>query len=260
MVNTSADQLNPRDANYWAKPVDRLTVSNVPTGAVNLNVDGRRVVGPIQGFGRLWQKTFRVRLDGASVAPADVVKHWKENFTKFWPAGSTFYAPLAGITPGEVALISLAAVPGPVQLSTGVLVLYADDESFTLMTPEGHVLAGWITFSAYTDEDGASVAQVQALERTNDPLYEIGAMLVGHRMNNRFWEQTLRNLASHFVQDSPVNVQTQLVCVDRRWQWAHARNVWHNAAIRSALYKFSAPIRWLASLRGGPPDGPVAQS
>ena len=33
-------------------------------------------------------------------------------------------------------------------LSTGVLVLYADDESFTLMTPQGHVFAGWITFSS----------------------------------------------------------------------------------------------------------------
>ena len=34
------------------------------------------------------------------------------------------------------------------KLSTGVMVLYADEESFTLMTPEGHMFAGWITFSA----------------------------------------------------------------------------------------------------------------
>jgi hypothetical protein len=38
-----------------------------------------------------------------------------------------------------------------------VLVLYADDESFTLMTPEGHMLAGWITFSAERDGDGTVV-------------------------------------------------------------------------------------------------------
>ena len=35
------------------------------------------------------------------------------------------------------------------KLSTGVMVLYADEESFTLMTPQGHMFAGWITFSAH---------------------------------------------------------------------------------------------------------------
>jgi hypothetical protein len=29
-----------------------------------------------------------------------------------------------------------------------VLVIYADAESFTFMTPEGHALSAWITFSA----------------------------------------------------------------------------------------------------------------
>ena len=65
------------------------------------------------------------------------------------------------------------------KLSTGVLVLYADDESFTLMTPEGHMLAGWITFSAEA-RDGVTVVQIQALERTNDPLYELGYVLGGN--------------------------------------------------------------------------------
>jgi hypothetical protein len=43
---------------------------------VNLNVQGRREVGALQGFGKLWQKTYRVRLAG-------VVEAWKENFDKF---------------------------------------------------------------------------------------------------------------------------------------------------------------------------------
>jgi hypothetical protein len=245
MVMESTEQSESRDAAYWAKPVKRLTVSDIPSGAINLNVDGRRVVGPIQGFGQLWQKTFRVRLTDSSIAPAELIKVWKEQFTSFWPAGSTFYAPLKGISPGEVALISLSALPGPVRLSTGVMVLYADDESFTLMTPEGHVLAGWITFSAYT-EDGVTVAQVQALERTNDPLYEIGAMIIGHRINNRFWEQTVRNLAAHFGVESP-RVDSLVVCVDQRWQLSRAGNVWHNAAVRSGLYMSGAPLRWLRS-------------
>ena len=42
------------------------------------------------------------------------------------------------------------------KLSTGVMVLYADDESFTLMTPQGHMFAGWITFSATERDDRPS--------------------------------------------------------------------------------------------------------
>ena len=60
------------------------------------------------------------------------------------------------------------------------MVLYADDESFTFMTPEGHALSAWITFSAYRDGD-VTVAQVQALERTTDPFDELTYMLGANR-------------------------------------------------------------------------------
>ena len=170
------------------------------------------MVGPVQGFGKMWQKTMRVELTGAEVTPAEVIKTWKAEFQRFWPERNWFYAPLAGIAPGEVALLNLG-LPGRMKLSTGVLVLYADDESFTLMTPEGHMLAGWITFSAEA-RDGVTTVQIQALERTNDPLYELGYALGGNRLNTRFWVQTAENLARHFGIDEP-RVDSQVVCVDR---------------------------------------------
>src|SRR5215213_5067436 len=138
-----------RDAAYWAKNLTTLKLGEVPAEAVNLNVTGRRVVGPVQGFGKLWQKTMRVTLAGAELTPVEVIKTWKAEFQRFWPERNWIYAPLEGIAPGEVAVLNLG-LPGRMKLSTGVLVLYADDESFTLMTPEGHMLAGWITSSAET--------------------------------------------------------------------------------------------------------------
>ena len=45
---------------------------------------------------------------------------------------------------------------------TGVMALYADDESFTVMTAEGLAEASCSSFSAYEDEDGTTVAQVQS--------------------------------------------------------------------------------------------------
>jgi len=129
------------------------------------------------------------------------------------------------------------------KLSTGVLVLYADDESFTLMTPEGHMLAGWITFSAWAGADGVPVVQIQALERTNDPLYELGYLFGGNRLNTRFWARTAENLARHFGVEPEVS--SQVVCVDRRRQWGKAGNLWKNAAVRTFLWTLGTPLRWL---------------
>jgi len=120
----------------------------------------------MNGFGRMWQKTYRTAL--GAVTPQQAITVLKEHFPEFWPAGNRFFAPLAGIAPGEVAALDLT-MPGGLKLSTGVLVLYADDESFTLMTPEGHMFAGWITFSAFT-EDGQTGAGAGADARLGPAL------------------------------------------------------------------------------------------
>jgi hypothetical protein len=240
--SSQSDKPEPRDVAYWAKPEKELRLSGMPAGAINLNVEGRQVVGPLQGFGQMWQKTYRVRLSGSRVTPTEVIQTWKENFPSFWPPGNNFYAAITSITPGEVAVLNLT-MPGGVLLSTGVRVIYADDESFTFMTPEGHMFAAMITFSAY-DEDGVTAAQVQPLLRANDPLYEIGMRLgFAHRMEDEFWHATLKALAAHFGVNGQVQQQSTLV--DPRMQWGQAKNIWHNAAIRTTL---NAPVRAVRKL------------
>jgi hypothetical protein len=224
----------------WAKSVQRLDHPDVEPGIAAINVAGKRPTSPIQGFGRMWQKTYRVRLVGAETDPRGVTAVWKERFGSFWPRKARFFAPLSGIAPGEVAALNVS-MPGGLRLSTGVLVMYADDESFTLMTPQGHMFAGWITFSAFADADGVTCAQAQVLMRASDPLYELGLVLGGHSEEDRHWQHTLRELASHFGVDGEVSSES--VCVDRRRQWRNMANVWHNAGIRSGLYATGAPIR-----------------
>ncbi len=228
-----------RDAGNWAKPVDKLSVSEMPEEAVSRNVEGRRAVGPIQGFGKMWQKTYRVKLVGAAVTPGEVIETWKENFADFWPESNSFYAPLTGIKPGEVGLLKVS-VSGKLKLSTGVLVMYADEESFTFMTPQGHMFAGWITFSAHA-EDGVTVAQAQVLMRAQDPLTEVGLALGGHRKEDEFWQQTLHALGEHLGVDA--EPETSVVCVDGKRQWSRAGNVWHSAAIRSGFQVAGVPLR-----------------
>jgi hypothetical protein len=238
-------------ASAWASPVGKLRVSQLPAGAVNLNVDGREILGPLQGFGQLWQKTYWIRLSSSSATPVEVIKTWKANFPKYWPAGNRFYGSSGPITAGDVAVLNLAG-PGGIQapggmpmISTGVMVIYADDESFSFMTPEGHIFAAMITFSAF-EQDGVTVAQVQALIRANDPLYELGFRLgFAHKAEDEFWGKTLQSLAADFGVKG--FAQQKVTLVDPRVQWAYTKNIWKNAAVRTAL---NMPISLVKKIAG----------
>jgi FAD/FMN-containing dehydrogenase len=111
-----------------------------------------------------------------------------------------------------------------------------------VMTPEGHPESGWNTFSAYEDDDGRVVTQVQSLARANDPVYEVGFRLVGSTEQERIWAHVLKSVAAHFDCNEPVILER--VCVDPKLQWSQARNLCHNAGARSMLYTMSAPLRW----------------
>jgi hypothetical protein len=234
----AASQAPPvaRDAGNWAKKVDRLEVGP-RDGVRGTNVAGRRLAGPVQGFGKMWQKTYRMQI-GPDVTPEAAIATWRAHFPEFWPKGNKFAAPLTGINPGEVALLDIA-IAGGVKLSTGVMVLYADTESFTLMTPQGHQFAGWITFSAERSDD-LTVVQAQGLFRANDPLFEIALMLGGSGKEDRFWIATLEALGRRLGVDSPA-VTMHASCVDTGRQWRNAGNVWHNSMIRSVLQTVADP-------------------
>ena len=207
-VREAAAGVAPRnDAGRWAAKVDRLDVVQ-RDGVRGTNVACRRLTGPVQGFGKMWQKTYRLTV-GTAVTPEQAITTWKAHFPEFWPAWNRFAGALTGISPGDVALLDLA-IGGGVKLSTGVFVLYADEESFTLMTPQGHMFAGWITFSAEGGPDGTAV-QAQVLMRANDPLYELGMMFGGHRKEDVFWAETLTALGRYLGRPRPGRIHPHRV-------------------------------------------------
>jgi hypothetical protein len=251
MSNTQSNEEKARDTAYWAQPVSKLRVSDVPAGALNLNVEGRQVVGALQGFGQMWQKTYKVRLSGVAVTPAEVITIWKENFAHFQPPENRFYPSMSGVKPGEIVFIdtllpAVPGLPGMIPIASGVMVLYVDDESFTVMTPQGFPESGWNTFSAY-EEGGSTVAQIQSLCRATDPVYEFGFRFMGGaQKQEETWHYVLKALAAHF--DLKGEVQMVKTCVDPKLQWSQARNVWHNAGIRTMLH---TPVRFLRKLVKG---------
>lgn len=239
MADNSLQQTG--QSSNWAAPVNNFKANVTESNAPN-RVDGKHLLGALQGFGPMWQKTYTMHVP-ARFSPTYVIQTWKENFGSFWPKGNRFYSPFSGIKPGEVALIK-GSVPGGLQLSTGVMVIYSDDESFAFMTPQGHVFAGWVTFRAYSDGN-KTIIQVQVLMRSPDPIIELGLRMGGHRAEDKVWFSTLENLGKHLGIET--TAKASKICLDRSMQWREIRNLRHNAIIGSTVYTLTAPLRWMSA-------------
>lgn len=229
------------DIERWADPVSKMKVPDMPADAVNLNVEGRRPVGPVEGFGQMGQKVYQQRLPGLKIKPTEAIKVLKENFPAFQPPENRFYPSAAGIQPGEIVLINSSTPGGPVY--TGVMVLYSDDESFTFITPQGHPESGWVSFNAY-DEGGTTVVQIVGLARANDPVYEAAFRLIGSKVQEKIWRHVLSSMAAYLKVQPEVEVQK--VRVDTRLQWSGVKNIWYNAQIRSMVYTLLHPQHWIS--------------
>jgi anti-anti-sigma factor len=68
-AETSQRPVSTRSTESWAKPTNYLSIGEMPAGALRLNVQGRRLFGPLQGFGQMWQKTYRIALRKPGLTP-----------------------------------------------------------------------------------------------------------------------------------------------------------------------------------------------
>lgn len=217
----------------WARSVDRLSLAGIPVGVMNTNVVGRRTSSPPEGFGRLWEKRYRLCLHDTDLDPRQIISLWRSEFPAFWPKGNhLFPSGNAAIAPGTTALLNLA-LPGGLVLATGLLVIYADDTSFSFMTAQGHILSGWITFSCFRDH-ASTFIQVHPLFRAGDPLMELGLRSGAAAQEDHFWHATLGNLARRLGTHGEVAQQN--ILIDPDIQWNRFANIRYSAAIRSAVY------------------------
>jgi anti-anti-sigma factor len=217
----------------WARSVERLSIRDIPAEAMNINVDGRETTSPITGFGRLWDKKYRLRIHDTALDPQQIISLWRSEFPRFWPSGNRFFpSGKASIVPGTAAVLNLA-LPGGLVLATGLMVIYADETSFSFMTIQGHILSGWITFSSFRHND-ATLIQVNPIFRAGDPLMELSMRLGAAKQEDQFWHATLGNLAQRL--DVQGELSQQDVLIDPRVRWPAFKNLWYSAAIRSSLY------------------------
>ena len=229
------------DTNHWARNIPYLIVPPMPEQARNLNVDGLGTVSPVNGFGQLWEKIYRLYINDSRITPEYTVEVLKQNFPQFQPSFNRFYPSPAGIKPGEIVLIDSITPGGPV--STGVMILYSDERSFTFCTPQGHPEAGWVSFSSFR-LGGKTVVQIYGLTRSSDPLFEAAFHLVGSRLQIKIWTHVLTALAAYLGVAPEITIDSR--CVDNQIQWRYAGNIWYNAQIRTLVKE---PLRWFKKIQ-----------
>lgn len=231
-----------RQTTGWFQPGVNQPARALAVYPCLLNVLHSRLTGPEDGFGQKWEKIYYLRLPAGRLTPEGVIAHWKERFSSLWPRGSQFFTPAAGIRMGEIALLKLS-FPGRYTpfVATGVYINHADSTRFTYTALSGHPIAGSLTFTAFR-EDGDLIVQAHAVLRASDPLYEIAFRLAGER-EDLFWQHTLENLAASM--GVPGHFSKEIILLDPGLRWRNARNLLHNAAIRSAIYQLTFPMRLL---------------
>ena len=212
----------------WAPKMHRLRVTERPERALARNMDGRRVIGQLQGFGPMWEKTYWIEIRKPGIKKQDIMLAMQEHFVEFQIPENAFYPTSKGLAPGEMIFID-SRTPGGI-VSTGVMVLYMDDRSFTFITPQGHPEAGWITFSVDEREDSVYV-QIQGLVRASDPFFEVAFKLAGSKFQENIWKHVLSSLATYLGVEDNVQMKKYRPATDL--QWSKAGNIWYNSHIRS---------------------------
>lgn len=241
-IKTEEDPLTTRpvihDNGHWAEPIKKLLVPQMPEEAINLNVNKRKTAGPLQGFGQLWEKTYRVNVTDSGLNPGQIIDTLKKHFPLLQPEYNRFYPSVNGIKAGEVVLIN-AQTPGGM-VATGVQVLYESGRSFTLITPQGHPEAGWVTFKAF-EENGRTIMQIRGLARASDPVYELAFRIAGSNLQRQIWTHVLQSLARLITSEGQVEFTKQ--CLDKSLQWLRFFNLFQNAQILSMLYTATHPFK-----------------
>ena len=209
-----------------------------PGSADNVaNVEGRELAPPSAGFGQLWWKELSVTLPSAPAAE-ELMRYWQEHLDDLWPERGTLHRDRAHVRAGDLLGIDLSV--GPVTLSTGVVVTESAPTRFTVLAPQGHAFSGWTRFETEEWPDGTR-AIITIEMRASDPLFELGLMFGGHRTEERFWADMLRNLGERFG-DAP-KVRLIRRRLDGHRQWRRAGNVRHNATIRTTFRRLTRPLR-----------------
>lgn len=153
------------DAEFWIEHQRRVP-GDGPAVEMVAPVE---VQPPSDGTGPLNHRRYQVRIIDARLTPDDLIGEFRQDPNRFSPTSFALFAPSPGpegLTVGDETTVHL---PGP--WDGPVVVSVAEPGTLRLETRAGHMEAGWIEFTART-EDEVLVFQIESLARSGDSVFD----------------------------------------------------------------------------------------
>jgi NADH dehydrogenase len=159
---------------------------------------------PSEGVGTLERKRFWADIAACPHGPADLFALFRTHFNDITPV-FVEAAPEPGTTDlideGETITLAL-----PMRGHVQVRVAQLDETQATLLTLEGHPLAGAVRFCC-SRADGMVRFQVEVYDRPATMLDLIAMRTLGDRLQSQTWEQVVRGMIERSGGTAPAGVQ-----------------------------------------------------
>lgn len=156
-------------------------------------VDAQPELMPDDGVGPLTRKRFWIDIAGSGFEADRLVDHVRLNFARLAPSIIS-----AGAEPGSPTVVEEGAtltLDLPFRGHVQVRVVEVDEQRFTLMTLEGHPLAGAVRIQSESLGADRVRLEVQAYDRAASLPDMVLMRTLGGVLQNRAWNQLLENVA-----------------------------------------------------------------
>jgi len=181
-----------------------------PTGlddGLKLLADSLPELTPAEGLGSLKRKRFWAELIGCRMSAAELFEHFRRHFDRITP-WSIEVAPEPG-TPSEPRQGATITMALPMRGHIQVRVQELTPTSMTLMTLEGHPLAGAVRFLA-DEREGRLRFEVRVYDRAANVIDWLAMGTVGGRVQNATWRQLVTNVVKESGGECPNGVQQEV--------------------------------------------------
>jgi NADH dehydrogenase len=167
---------------------------------------------PADGVGTLKRKRFWADILGSRWRPEALFEHFRRNFDTITPGLLEVGAePGTPTEPAEVGTTLTLALPvrGHIQVRVEELT----PTSMTLMTLEGHALAGAVRFLAEQRGDRVRF-EVQVYDRAANVVDWLAMVTVGGRAQNATWKRLVEKVVEASAGSAPGGVEHETVALD----------------------------------------------
>jgi NADH dehydrogenase len=182
---------------------------------------------PDEGFGAMTRRRIWADIVGSGLTPNQLFEHFRAAFPDLMPWTADVRTGKGGQpTLSEGTIIRF---PVPLREDARVRVVEVTPVSLTLVTLEGHPLAGGVRFLS-EQRGGLNRFEVQVYERASGVVDWITMKAVGHRVQGAIWSRLVEAVVERSGGEAPAGVEEESETLD--------------------AYQARDVERWLADLAG----------